>query len=337
MTTIKAWQFTTAVGGIENNLFQPASGVSKPQITDDQVLVEVYSAALNPADYKVAELGAVVKPFIPNPFIPGMDFCGRVAETGNKVDTVRIGEMVFGAVMSPLGHGSLSQYVAVPKTCLTAMPEGLEVDDAASIAVAGTTAYRALKENAKAGDRVFVNGGSGGTGIWTLQIAKVLGCHVTTSCSTPNIELCKSLGADKVLDYKAADIITQLQGKGQIFNLCIDNVGTPSSLYKVSHKFLVPGGKFIQIGMGSGLESAMRLAHNSLVPASLGGGKRKYQMPLAKIQSEHLAQIGTWMKEGKVKAVIDTKFEWDEAPSAYLRLKTGRARGKVVVRVKDEQ
>lgn len=336
MATMKAWQYSSVAGGIENNLFLPASGAPKPHIKDDQILVEVYSMALNPADYKAAELGLFAKMMVPSPCTPGMDFCGRVTETGNKIDSFRIGEMVLGVFIGTFGHGSLAQYVAVSKDMIVSMPDELKVDDAASIGAVGITAYLALKNNVKEGDKVFINGGSGGTGTCTVQMAKILGCHVTASCSTANVELCKSLGADEVLDYKSTDIIKQLQEKGQIFNLAIDNVGSPSNLYRVSHSFLVSDGKYIQVGMGLGLGAFGQLAGNMLLPGFLGGGKRKFQMVIAKPDAEALSQTVLWMKEGKLRAVIDSIFEFDDAPKAFEKLKTGRAKGKIVIHVKKE-
>jgi len=167
--TMKAWQFATAAGGIENNLFVPATGAPKPTISDDQILVEVYSVALNPADYKTAETWLFAKTVVPSPKIPGTDFCGRVAATGNKVDSFQIGEMVFGAC-DALYSGSLGQYVAVSRNMLASMPEGLNVDDAASIGVAGLTAYKSLKGKVKKDDKVFINGGSGGCGVFGMLL-----------------------------------------------------------------------------------------------------------------------------------------------------------------------
>jgi NADPH:quinone reductase-like Zn-dependent oxidoreductase len=163
--TMKAWQFATAAGGIEKNLFVPATGAPKPTISDDQILVEVHSAALNPADYKTAELWLLAKTIMPSPKVPGMDFCGRVAATGNKIDSFHVGEMVFGT-SNDMKSGALGQYMAVERNMLALMPEGLNVDDAASIGVAGLTAYKSLKEKVKKGDKVFINGGSGGCGVF---------------------------------------------------------------------------------------------------------------------------------------------------------------------------
>ena len=209
-----AWQFKTAAGGLENNLYLPAAGVPKPKITEDQVLVEVYSAALNPADYKVPELGLVARGIIPSPSTPGQDFCGRVCEAGRKVTGYHVGDMVFGMHGGPFGNGSLGQYIVVSKQMLAAVPTGLKVDYMAGVGVAGLTAFQSVQPHVKNGDKVFINGGSGGTGIFCIQIAKALGCHVTTSCSTENVELCKSLGADEVINYKSTDVVETLKKGG---------------------------------------------------------------------------------------------------------------------------
>lgn len=330
---MKAWQYRTAAGGLEKHLYLPAAGVPKPTIHDNQILVEVYSAAINPADYKFPEMGIMSKVMVPSPSIPGFDFCGKVAAFGSKIDSFQKGEMVFGSCVGTFGHGSLAQYIAVSKDMVVPMPEGIKVDDAASLGTVAITAYQALKPHVKEGSKVFVNGGSGGTGVFTIQVAKALGCHVTTSCSEKNIDFCKGLGADDVLDYKASDIIKQLESKGQIFDLVVDNIGKPSHLYKSSHSFIVPHGRFIQVGTGDSFKS---IAGNVLTPGFLGGGKRKYQMLVSKPEYEGFVQIGKWMKEGKIHAVIDSTFEFDEAPKAFEKLKTGRSRGKIVVHVKEQ-
>lgn len=334
MTKMYAWQFKTATGGLENNLYLPAAGVPKPHIAEDQILVEVYSAALNPADYKVPELGIVARAMIPSPCTPGADFCGKVSEIGRKVSSYRVGEMVFGVFTGTFGHGSLGQYIAVSQNMLAKVPTGAKVDDMAGVSLAGLTAYQSIHPNVKAGDKIFINGGSGGTGIYGIQIAKALGCHVTTSCSGANAELCKSLGADEVIDYKSTDLIEALKNQGPIFNLVVDNVGTPSNLYSTCHNFIVRHGKFVQVGAGMGIGSAIQHASNMLLPGLLGGGRRKYQFVVLKPNHEGLVQLAKWIEEGRLKSVVDSVWEYDDASRAFERLKTNRAKGKVVVHVK---
>ncbi|KAF2187561.1 reticulon-4-interacting protein 1, mitochondrial precursor [Zopfia rhizophila CBS 207.26] len=331
-----AWEpFPRYAGPIEKSLFLLDSGIPKRKATASEVLVEVYSTALNPIDYKILELGIVKKMIFRSPVTPGLDVCGPVVEIGSKVDSFRIGDIVYGSCNGVFGHGALAQFAPVPKDALALVPKGLKADDMVSIATVGMTTYQGLKPHIKAGDRIFINGGSGGTGVVSIQIAKALGCHVTTSCSAANVGLCKSLGADEVLDYKSAGIIEQLKGKGQIFDLILDNVGSPFNLYRVSHTFIVPDGNFIQVGMGMSLSAIRQLIGNMMLPGFLGGGKRKYVLVTAKANSADVDQLAEWMEEGKIRAVIDSTFEFNATPKAFERLKMGRARGKVVVHVKE--
>lgn len=334
MTTMQAWQFSSASGGLENNLFLPAGGAPRPKVANNDVLVEVFSMAINPADYKFPEMGLMAKAMFPSRSIPGMDFCGRIVETGSKVDSYKIGEIVFGAKSRKLGYGSLGQFMVVSTDQLALMPEGVQVDHAAAIGVAGTTAYQSIKPNVQEGDKIFINGGSGGTGVWGIQIAKALGCHVTTSCSTANVELCKRIGADEVIDYKTDGLIKTLQEKGKVFTLVVDNAGSPTNLYKVSNAFLIPTGKFVQVSMNTSLGAIGQLTCNFLRPGFLGGGKARYKLLVSKPTADSFKEMGTWMKEGKLKAVIDSTFEFDDVPKAFVKLKTGRAKGKIVVHVK---
>jgi alkaline phosphatase D len=119
--------------------------------------------------------------------------------------------------------------------------------------------------------------------------------------------------------------------------LVVDNVGTPANLYKASNAFLLPKGKFIQIGVMPNLGGMKMVGGNMLIPGFLGGGRSSYSMLVAKASTNALTQIGGWMKEGKVRGVVDSVFEWEDAPAAFEKLKTGRAKGKVVVRVPQEK
>jgi alkaline phosphatase D len=185
----------------------------------------------------------------------------------------------------------------------------------------------------KEGSKVFIHGGSGGTGTFGIQIAKALGCHVTTSCSTGNVSLCKSIGADEVIDYKTANVSEELKKKGQVFDLVVDNVGDPNDLYIAANTFLKSTGKFNLVGFQMSLAGIASTASRMLWPGFLGGGKRS--LVIAMVQNEYNAyvQLGKWMQEGKLKAVIDSTYEYSDAPKAFERLKTGHAKGKVVVHV----
>jgi NADPH:quinone reductase-like Zn-dependent oxidoreductase len=334
MATMKAWQYQAASGPMEQNLFLPSAGIPLPLIKEDEVLVENYSTAVNPIDYKITELPLIPRLLFRSPITFGLDICGRIIQVGSQVQNFRVDDIVYGAVAPAVKHGGLAQFVPISHKAIALVPEGLKADDMVSIASAGATVYAGLKPYFKPGDRVFINGGSGGTGVAAIQIAKTLGYHVTTSCSTSNIELVKSLGADTVLDYTAAGIVDQLKDLGVQFDLILDNVGAPADLYKVSDTFLRPNGKFVQVGLGLSLSGAFQFITNSLY-SFFRWGKRQYVFVDGKMETAVFEQLATWMKEGELHAVVDSTFEFGDTPKAYERLRTGRARGKVVVRVKE--
>jgi NADPH:quinone reductase-like Zn-dependent oxidoreductase len=332
---MKAWQYNSGAGGLEKNLTlnDSASPPSKHAMSKDQILVEVISASLNPVDYKIPELGFASKLMISTPASPGLDFCGRVVATHATNDEFKEGEKVFGRLDGPAQFGTCGQFIIASTNGCVVLPNGVDEDHAAAIGTAGLTAYQCIVPHVKASSKVFINGGSGGTGTFGIQFAKQLGAHVTTTCSAANVELCKELGADEVIDYKTDDLIQTLKSKGQLFDLIVDNVGTPDALYNECHAFLKPGCNFIQVGATVSLASTTSLVSRALKPSWLGGGQRPFQFLQAKSKKEDLAQIGRWMAEGNVQAVIDQVFDWNDVPKAFEKLKTGRAKGKIVVHV----
>jgi NADPH:quinone reductase-like Zn-dependent oxidoreductase len=330
-SAMKAWLWSSAQGGLEKNLYRSES-VTRPGQTlhSNQVLVRVVSASLNPADYKVPEMGFIVKLAVSTPASTGLDFCGRVVATGPAVaDDLTSGQLVFGCLLPPWQFGTLAEYIVCPANQLVPLPEGVGPDHAATVGVAGQTAYQVIQPKVSQGDHVFINGGSGGCGMYGIQIAKTLGCHVTVTCSTRNIEFCKGLGADEVIDYTATDVVQTLKEKGPVFSLVLDMIGTPDNLYKECHHFLRPGKPFVQVGIAS-MPSAM---DRLLRPRWLGGGQRAYELLMFRVQQDWLRQLGEWIQQGKIKVVLDSTFEFDDAVKAYEKLKTKRARGKIVVHV----
>ncbi|KAI0383661.1 reticulon-4-interacting protein 1, mitochondrial precursor [Hypomontagnella monticulosa] len=333
LKSMRAWLYTATRGGIEKNikLVPDAPLPFTHTLPKDGILVKVHHRALNPADYKFPEMGLVGRAMISTPASPGMDFSGVVAQTGEAVNGFGVGDRVFGRI-PPNKFGTLGEYVVAHRDGCAIVPEGVSLEDAGCIPTAGMTAYQCIAPNVKSGDKVFVNGGSGGTGTFGIQIAKALGCHVTTSCSEKNAELCRSLGADEVIDYTKEKVSEVLKAKGLVYQLVVDNVGSPADLHKAADHFLVPDGKFMQVGVENSLSEIKTLMARQLLPSFLGGGKRKWVFLMVQNNHEQLEQIATWMKEGKVKAVIDETFEYEDAPKAFEKLKTGRAKGKVVVK-----
>ncbi|KAL2267869.1 hypothetical protein VTJ83DRAFT_5146 [Remersonia thermophila] len=332
---MKAWEYSTAAGGLEKNLvLNPSAPVPtlSPKLGDSELLVRVLAASLNPADHKVAELGVLSKLAVRHPATPGMDFCGRVVQTTSTVDNFAIGDLVFGN-LGVTQHGTLAEYIVVPTKACAHVPDGVSVEDAAATPVAGLTEYEAISPHVKPGDKIFINGGSGGTGTFGVQIAKALGCHVTTTCSPGKIDLCRSLGADDIINYTATDVAETLRARGQVFSLVVDNVGLPENLYKAADDFLLPQGLFVQVGAPLSLATAKSIMSRSLLPSFLGGGQRRYQLFTPQNKQEHLQQLARWLAEKKIRAVIDHVYDMEHAPKAFEVLKLGKNAGKIVVRI----
>ncbi|PWN87283.1 putative zinc-type alcohol dehydrogenase-like protein C16A3.02c [Acaromyces ingoldii] len=329
-TSAQAWQYTSPSGGVERNLKQVT--VASPTPKPNQHLVEVLAASLNPADYKPVETPVVGRFLVPNPATPGADFAGRIVIPSASSD-FKPGQMVFGnAGTSPFAGGALSQLALVEEDHLALLPNGISPVEGASVPVAGLTALQSLEPYVKSGNRVFINGGSGGTGVFAIQIAKALGCHVTTTCSTANVEFCKSLGADVVIDYRKADVLDALSRYR--FDHVVDNIGNDLAYYFQAHRYTTPEAVYVLVAKNPSLGFVLNMIRSSL-PALLGGGQRTLVNMMSTSSQRELDTMAAWMKEGKVKAIIDSTYTFDQVPTALTKLKLGRARGKIVIRVND--
>jgi NADPH:quinone reductase-like Zn-dependent oxidoreductase len=327
---MKAWQFS-AISSLEKSMSLNQQAAAPPAPTKDQTMVEVVAMAVNPVDYKIPELPLAGRMMIKRPASPGLDYCGRVVSSDKA--GLNAGQLVFGRLDGPTQFGTLAQYTIAPAAGTIPVPDGVSPEHAASIGTAGLTAYQCIVPNAKAGDNVFINGGSGGTGIFGIQIAKTLGCRVTTTCSTANVGLCKSLGADEVLDYKSVDVVKKLSEGGPQYDLVVDNAGSPGDLYSSSHNFLQSKGKFVQVAAEVSVGGLTGLVSRIARPGFLGGGKRKFQFLGVANKAQDFEQLAAWMAEGKIKSVIDQVFAFEDAPKAYEKLRTNRAKGKIIINV----
>lgn len=327
---MRAWLYNNTTHGLENNIHLDASARVPPAPRNDQVIVQVLSTALNPADFKVPEMGLPARLVIGMPATPGMDFCGRVVATGPRAAHLSPGQLVFGCHSRPMKFGTLAEYITISAGLIAPLPDGVEVDHAAGVGIAGQTAYQTLLGYVKEGDRVFINGGSGGCGLFAIQIAKLMGCRVTTTCSTRNVELCRGLGADEVIDYTAEkDLVETLKTRGVVYDHVLDHIGSPSDLYFQAHHFLRHGGAFVQVGASTLTTFVGRAGWPSL----LGGGSRKYVIFMFQNTCEHVFQLGEWMQKGLLKVQVDSEYELGDAVKAFEKLRSGRARGKIVVHV----
>ncbi|KAI1119169.1 NAD(P)-binding protein [Nemania sp. NC0429] len=349
-TTMRAWQYTRAGNDLAAALTLRTTAPRPPTPTPaDRLLVRVTHMSPNPADYKMAELGRLISLLLPRPRVassPGMDYAGVVVEVGSAVDVdnsssykYKPGDAVFGSVIGT-PFGSLGEYVQpTPDNCVP-IPPPVSPADASTLGTAAATAYYAIKPYVTpgAGAEVFVNGGAGGVGTYAVQIAaRALGCVVTTSCSARNAALCVSLGASTVLDYNAVDVSAALRARGPVFRLVVDNVGDkPADLYKAADDYLVPDGVFVQVGGELTVSGLLVIASRAFWPTALGGGKRAWKLLQEPHRHEDLAEVARWMQEGTIRAVVDGDvIPFEEAPEAYRKLKTGRTRGNLVVKVSD--
>jgi NADPH:quinone reductase-like Zn-dependent oxidoreductase len=331
-STMRVWQYASTKGGLEKNLkLNAAAPLPKPK--PSQHLVKVIATALNPVDYKPAEVPVVNRIILPKFATPGIDFAGCIV-TPAKDSDLKTEQLIFGACgTSPFSGGGLAEYAIVESSHATIIPEGVSPIDVATVAVAGMTAYQSIVPRVKTGDRIFINGGSGGVGMFGIQMAKAAGCHVTTVCSTANISFVKELGADEVIDYKTTNVVDALVASGKKFDHAVDNVGKDKEIFWRSHEYLKAGAAIVVVGGEPTIDGIMDTIKRKLLPTFLGGIKGKIEGFWPSPKKADLDQIGLWIKEGKVTIVYDEKFRFEDAPKAIERLKTGRARGKIVVEV----
>lgn len=171
------------------------------------------------------------------------------------------------------------------------------------------------------------------TRLWGIQIAKALGCFVAVSCSTSSTSICKEAGADEVINYSATNVSDELKSKGATYDLVVDNVGRPDDLFHAADHYLKPNGKFVQIAASENAASLGRVADRFLRPSFLGGGKSKYQFLSASNDPAAMKQLGEWVAQGKLKAFIDSTYQFEDVPKAFSKLKGGHTKGKIVIHV----
>ena len=201
-------------------------------------MVHIFATALNPIDYKSADIPGVARFAIIKPATPGIDFAGAVIRPAPG-SPIKAGQLVFGlSGSSPSVGGALLDFSVSRTNSTVALLDNVNPVDAATVGVAGLTADQSIVPRVKNGDKIFISGDSDGTGVFGIQFAKAMGCHVITTCSTTNVELCESLGADNVVDYKKEDVIKALKARGHKLDHAVDNVGTNEELLWHCHEFM---------------------------------------------------------------------------------------------------
>jgi len=307
--------------------------IEKPVANDDQILVRVRAASINPYDWHFVEgtpyvmraMGVGLRK--PKDTRLGVDFAGTVEAVGKNVTQFKPGDEVFGG-----RGGAFAQYVCPRATRAVALkPANVSFEEAASVNIAAITALQALRDKGKVqpGQKVLINGASGGVGTFAVQIAKSLGADVTGVCSTRNVDLVKSLGADHVIDYTKEDFT-----KGaERYDVMLDNVGNHS--LSECKGVLTPTGKYVLIGGGGagdqgflgGLSKALwAMVFSKFVNQQMG-------MMMADANHNDLTILADMMQSGKLKPVIDRTYKLEQVPDAIRYVEQGHAKGKVVITV----
>ncbi|MEE4212012.1 MAG: NADP-dependent oxidoreductase [Parvularcula sp.] len=288
----------------------------------NEVLIDVHAAGVNPFDKKIRS--GLFKQIFPRsfPLVPGCDFAGTIAAKGFDVSEFEVGDKVWGMI-DPIRSGTYAEKTASSSYAVRKMPENLSFEEAASVPMGTVTAWFALKNLAsvQSGQRVLVNGGAGGVGSAAIQIAKHLGAWVAATCSTKNVDFCRNLGADEVVDYTKEDIRDKLSG----IDVTLDPIGGETNLR--SYEVMKRGGTMLVILRMDPIEM-----EGSPALAKEYGIIRKEVVFSA--QPEILDTLKPLYESGALKPTVTGVFPLEEAKKAHEQIDTGHTRGKLVLRVR---
>jgi NADPH:quinone reductase-like Zn-dependent oxidoreductase len=303
--------------------------VEKPTPSDKEVLIKVHAASANPLDWHNLRgtpfLVRLVMGFRkPKKQRLGADVAGLVEAVGRNVTQFQPGDAVFGESRM----GSFGEYVCADADRIVLKPASITFEEAAAVPVAGITALQGICDHGhiQSGQQVLINGASGGVGTFAVQIAKSFGAEVTGVCSTRNLDMVRSIGADHVINYTQEDFTKN----GQSYDLIIDNVANRSVLEL--NRVLSPGG----ICVIAGFSSMARLLQTMILGPIISkiGRKKIGMMPIANVNIKDLSLLKDLLESGKIVPVIDRRYPLSEVPDAIRYLEQGHARGKVVINVK---
>ena len=310
-----------------------------PQMGDRDVLVRVHAASVNLLDSKIRDGEfKLILPYRPT-FILGHDVAGTVVKTGSQVKRFKVGDEIYSR---PRDHrvGTFAEFIAINEADAALKPKNLTMEEAASIPLVALTAWQALVERGKVkpGQKVFIQAGSGGVGTFAIQLAKHLGATVATTTSAANAALVKSLGADVIIDYKTQDFEKVLSGYDLVLN------SQDAKTLNKSLTVLKSGGQLVSISgppdpaMAKDLKlnGFLKLVFTFLSRGVRGKAKRlglRYSMLFMHADGKQLAEITKLIEAGIIKPVVDKVFPFEKTAEALAYVETGRAKGKVVIKV----
>jgi NADPH:quinone reductase-like Zn-dependent oxidoreductase len=294
------------------------SVAKKPEINDDQALVEVFAASLNPFDTKIRE--GYMKEAIPLdfPVTLGGDIAGEVVEAGSAVNGLSVGDKVYGQAYAVAGNsGAFAEFAATKAGQVAKSPANLDFVQAASLPLVGSSALQSLKEHIrlKRGQKIFIHGGAGGIGSIAIQVAKDIGAHVATTATGEGINFVEQLGADETVDYKTDDFSKRLSGFDAVFD-CVGGGDFAKSL-----DTLKPGGVAVSMIATVDKDKATRLDVTALTQST-------------KVNSHVLSELTKLVEAGIVKPQVDKVFPLDDIRQAFEARDSGAVRGKVVLKIK---
>jgi len=292
--------------------------VEKPALTENELLVQVYSASINAADYRMLQMG-----FPPKKKIFGADVAGKVESVGKNVKNFQPGDSVIGE-LSGVGFGAFAEYVCASENAFVHKPEELSFENAAALPLAATTALQAIRNKGKTGkgSQILIIGSSGGVGTFAVQLAKYYGATVTGMCSSKNEEQTRFMGADQVIDYNKVKL-SQIDGN---YDLIVGINGSYS--LRTCKKLLKPNGNYIMVGGSLG-----HIFKSILFGWIMSFGSKKIGFLTAKPNIDDLKFIVQLATEGKIKPVIDRSFSLSETAEAFNYIKKKHAKGKVIIKI----
>jgi len=302
--------------------------IEQPAVPDDGVLVRVHASSVNPVDlFPLSVAGRVMRKLARKPTrdVTGTDFAGTVQSVGKHVTRFRPGDEVFGGE-----HGSFAEYVCLSESeALALKPSNVSFEQAGCVAVAALTALQAIRDHGqvKPGQKVLINGGSGGVGTFAVQIARALGAEVTAVCSPRNVDAVRSLGTHRVIDYTREDF-TQ---SGVRYDALIDVAGSRS--LSECRRVLQPGAIFVLVGAAAVQHTSEMKAFGHFIGTRLRSmrGTQKSVFFIAKLTQKDMEAIAELMAAGNVTTAIDRRYAIDQLAEAFAYFNEGHARGKIAL------
>lgn len=311
----------------------------RPSLTENAVLVKVHAASINPLDLRVleGEFKAILP--VPFPFILGNDFAGTVVEVGSKVSQFKVGDKVYAKTDL---NGAFAEYTVVQQSSLALKPQNISMEQAAALPLVGLTSWQALVAIAKvkAGQKVLIHAGSGGVGSIAIQLAKSLGATVATTTSSKNSSWVKGLGADIIIDYKTMDFEQELKD----YDVVLDTQG--GKILEKSLNVLKRGGRLISIS-GPPDHAFVEVVNPNwflkcvipLLSWSIRHKAKKrdisYSFLFMQPNGQQLSEISKLVESGKINPVVDKTYTFSEIKDAFHYVNTGRAKGKIVLKISE--